>query len=770
MARRPRRRKPSVTVHRFGPRDDTTRVRMLELLKSRVDKYPEALEAIRTVLTSSDPLSTMASLAFYALQAGVSDEGRFVNVSVPNVLQHHGELLQAIILTLPDGEWGEGQVSPSDLQAVFDAMELVAETGPFNRVLEELPRNGLQADLATIQHQVRLSTQAVRNWGYISDVMEICTDLYGPLDNAFTERVGFGPSTLIGVARCILAEVEARQARHWETLAVLMDRVIKCETAAEMLVKFSEATGRNVGSDHASPETLDSNAAFQMLWASVDQNLPQVFRFTTEDVAKASGCDGTAVSAAMSTISLSPASLNDRPVDDLLLANPVWTAPLIHLGREVYFAAIPAAIFSHLHQLIDRLSRQSGLTQKLQKRRAAYLEQRVARVFHAAVPDAMVKANARWEFKGKRYETDCLVVVDRTVIAVEAKAGHITPQALRGAPLRLKKHVRELVQNPSVQSARFAAMMHAARTGDEAAAQQLRKLGIPPGEIQQLIRLSVTLEDFSVLCSAERQLKEVGWIPEDLALVPTVPIADLLCVATILEDDPILLTHYLDRRSHFQKQGRMLGDELDFLGWYLANGFGPDAAPGEDDDLFVLTGMSEPIDSYFNGRDHGVDVAKPRAHLAPLFRHILDKLNRTRPPHWLHAGCLLLNCGGLADQEEFAAKLNQLRKRVKRKSRRKNRKSGSPVMTVEIHRSEGDRSALAFCVFPATHRKESREFMQHRASEIVDTLPQSGWCCMFARCIDDWAEPYEAFLLATAPNVPGKPVIERHHLARRKEH
>ena len=319
--------------------------------------------------------------------------------------------------------------------------------------------------------------------------------------------------------------------------------------------------------------------------------------------------------------------------------------------------------------------------------------------------------------------------------------------------------------DPSLQSARFGAMIHAAKAGDERAHSELCKLGIQSVGIQQVIRLSVTLEDFSVLCSAERQLKGLGWIPSDHHLVPTLPIADLLCVARILEDDPIVLIHYLDRRTDFQKWRRMRGDELDFLGWYLAKGFGVDGVPGKEDDIVVFTGMSEPIDAYFNRREYGFDLPKPRPNLAPLFREILDKLNRKRPPHWIHVGCLLLSYGGFSDQKAVTRELNTLRERVKRLSRRNKHKGDIPVMLTEFLPRDHDRSVVMFCVFAATHRKESRECMHRRASEIVDELPQGTLCCMFARCVDDWREPYEAFLIAKAPDIASKPILELHHLA-----
>jgi hypothetical protein len=89
------------------------------------------------------------------------------------------------------------------------------------------------------------------------------------------------------------------------------------------------------------------------------------------------------------------------------------------------------------------------------------------------------------------------------VIAAEAKANRLTPEGLRGAPARVKRYVQDMVLAPSVQSERLANLISKAQSGDAASIAVVTGLGINPEAVDRVIRLSVTLDDLSVLSAAE---------------------------------------------------------------------------------------------------------------------------------------------------------------------------------------------------------------------------------------------------------------------------
>ena len=93
--------------------------------------------------------------------------------------------------------------------------------------------------------------------------------------------------------------------------------------------------------------------------------------------------------------------------------------------------------------------------------------------------------------------------------------------------------------------------------------------------------MSVTLDDFSMIASSERELRTAGWVPSTTRLAPTLNVADLICISDIL-DRPSYFLHYFAERERIQREFDCVGDELDYLGLYLATGFGMSRADSPD--------------------------------------------------------------------------------------------------------------------------------------------------------------------------------------------
>ncbi len=62
---------------------------------------------------------------------------------LPGILQHHCELLQAILLTMSRDEWGREPLTPVVMEALFDIVPRLSDTFFMQRVLEA---EGLQND------------------------------------------------------------------------------------------------------------------------------------------------------------------------------------------------------------------------------------------------------------------------------------------------------------------------------------------------------------------------------------------------------------------------------------------------------------------------------------------------------------------------------------------------------------------------------------------------------------------------------------------------
>ena len=76
--------------------------------------------------------------------------------------------------------------------------------------------------VALTQELMRGATQAVRNWGYPHQTKRIARELYSPFDAKLLETRGFSASDVFNVFQTMVAEVEARQTAHRNTLVELL--------------------------------------------------------------------------------------------------------------------------------------------------------------------------------------------------------------------------------------------------------------------------------------------------------------------------------------------------------------------------------------------------------------------------------------------------------------------------------------------------------------------------------------------------------------------
>lgn len=712
---------------------------VMKAAKAGVDEFPKALERFGKLFRDRDPLGLIASISRYSLMGFVTDEGVFRKPS-GDIEQHHVELLQAIMMTVPCNEWGKNPPTADVMQVLHDETPKLANTFLFQRLLAEGKVSDERAKtLASLQVRIRFHTQAVRNWGYFSAVNRITKELHEPLNAAFVEKLGFGISDLIDVMAALVKASEKQGYEHSTTLA----KVLQGKTIPQMVRLYYKHVPHLIGDPEkliaTFPQGVTRDGVMSFIIQHFDLRLADRATFTPDEIAPLAGRTASVVEKVLRSVSRPPGGLAGENPDCLFLSNPIWTAPGIDLGDRFFFA-IPQVVQSHINAIVQGLAERAGLTDQLQSRRARYLESKLEEILTKALPGAAVTSGVKWEIAGEQGETDVLVVLDRIVIIAEAKSHRLTPEALRGAPERMKKQVKDLIVGPSLQSARLEGFIEAAKAGDEAADAVMKTLGIDAVKVDRIIRFSLTLDDFSVLSSAEPDLKAVGWVPNDHHLAPTVLLADLECIVDIL-DSPLLFIHYLSERNYFQKAFDLLGDELDFLGLYLDTGFNLAGIEGHAG-VFSLVGMSAPIDRYYVSRDAGIQLSKPKARVQPYYRAIIDRLTERRPTGWTMAGLHLLSSADPAEQRKIESGVNKLRW-MGRKNFRDPKHINSLVVQPPLKR----KAKVVFYVFPEVQRANLQTNSEDLVAEALHESEHES-CVLFARCLDEWDRPYVAFLIA----------------------
>jgi hypothetical protein len=716
---------------------------LLKMADRKIEEFPELLKTILQVLREKHPLDILAVLAGYGLQVRVSDRG-VEKLLTSELEQRHVELLQALLLTLPFAEWGELPAAPPDIQKAIDTIVELADAFRQRRfrALEGEADSQARTVLA-LQERLRLHTQIVRNWGYFSEVVQISSELYAPLDEPFRKAFGFGASDLITTGRHLVALLESRSNERFKWLK----RVFREKTIPRLVRAYYKYHPRVEGDADEFlkriPEGETREQVASILLAHANLSLAEIMTFTPGEVARQSGLSVEVTKRVLDALSLPAGGLREKNPEHLLMENPIWRSPVIEMG-EAYFCPAPQSVFSHIHEVMRSLAEKAGLKEAIENRRAEYLEAKTKELLSAAMPTAQLRHGVKWRINAAEYETDHVAAIDRTIVVVEDKSAALTAPGLRGAPDRVRRHISDLIVAPSEQSARLEGMIWQANAGDTKAIESLAPFELNFADTERIVRISVTLYDFSILASAEGDLKEAGWIPREMALAPTLNLADFQAVIDIL-GRPSFFLHYLAERGRIQKALRILADEMDFLGLYLQAGFNVSSLENEKI-LLALTGMSAPIDRYYDSRDAGVTLTKPKPKLSPYFSDLIGAIEKRARPRWSIVTTDLLRCASYKEQKKIDKVLMKLKAGVERNWRDPEHECSLVVSPPEIRDT-----AVVFYAYPPQLASRRKEIVEELASKALKMSGRER-CVMICRNTARWDEPYMSIIIVDSSN------------------
>ncbi len=690
---------PMPRLFRDDLTDDERRSAITAMAKSFSNSRDEAFATVSRFVSNFHPLHALSVLAAYGLSIDVIKDGvRASEAKSDKIHQDHVELLQAFVLQRAVGDWPRQPPRPPDTQELWDALIELGHGFDMSR-MRPLDMENESDALVRLQERIRGNTRAVRNWGYYHQVKDISYRLLGPLDERTRSFLGFAGTELIAVLDSLVRSNEARINDHRRRFFGAISK----SSVADVVNAYAEAMPEADCSgllDYLVQNNFSLQAAKAILLAHSEHVLEDCFTHEAGEVSARSGVAAAQVKAIFQALGLNPGELNGRSAELFLLDNPVWTSPWISLSDDVIFACIPQTGFSFLFEIFEQLVASSEpLKAAWHDRRAAFLEADVAATLSKALPGAAVYRNLEWRLSEteQQGETDTLVVLDSVAIIVEAKSGAVSAHSRRGALERLKTEIRELLESPALQSQRLFAAIGAHRAGES---ELVFSEEVDLSSVRYIMRMSITLEDFSTIQSDIGKLQTLGLVSKDVTPVPTLCLADLHTLVEIL-DVPVVFLHYLHRRMHLE--GKLLhdSDELDLLGTYLMNGllFGEKETDGT---RITFHRMSEKIDLYMMSLSEGIRIMKPRRVTAEPWARILERVLQVRSHRWPEIAIMLLDVDDHA-QKTLARNIRGLVKKH-RYQRTK------PYENILIYLPDGvGLSALAVVVLhkeTITHRQE----------------------------------------------------------------
>lgn len=646
------------------PKDVLTKG-LIEVGRKHQEEFPNKLAATESLLQSADPLLTISMLATYGLMGSIDNSGHTSSWYKGEAFnQSHVELARALCLRIPPEQCPQTFPTPDVIQQLFDFLPELAEAYRQRRYLQfQEERSKENGAVMLIQEELRLHTQIVRNWGYLSRVAEITKRLCTPINDTFLAASGIRATDLIDLFVHLIRRSERLVN---ERLAKL--RPAFCETTVAGLLdvyhkanpELEDSSAKMVALAEEQGITLEQMKA--MLLSHSDLFLTDIYTFDAQELAAEVGLDAQSVALAMDRLSIGFGDMAENNPEYFFLTNPVWTKPVVKLAGDQYFCAMPQAFFSFVFPILkELLESDTSATKRYEERRAEFLETDIRELFSKAFPDCEISAGYRWMEGSDEYENDLMVRVDSHLILVEAKSHAISWPALRGAPDRARKHVQEVLLEPSMQSLRLATRIMQTLSGKGDCQSLLPDFPVSLDQVRTVLRLSVTLEDFATLQTTLHHAKKANWIPHDHLVAPCILLADLEIVFDILESTPHKI-HYLKRRADLEANLDYKGDELDLLGFYLQTGFSIGDAEFSGSH-YLMVGMSKPIDRYFTALEEGIVTTKPAPKITSWWGDICKKIEARDIYQWSDVAIVLLGAS-FSDQEALAKKFKLIVKNV----------------------------------------------------------------------------------------------------------
>lgn len=616
---------------------------------ARAEAY---LERIREIVGRTDQIDLLARLAFLCIadsSAGPSPRRE------PLIQVHELELVQAVALA-------DGRVVRRDTggmpQVVEDLLRLVSQHTravgdmSFTHLGGDAQRNRVEAVL----DRMRGTTHSVRGPRHAFQTRAYCRDLAAALDEDFHNALGF---TVTDVME-FLEGFADRSSRRLEALRASAAKWMRVSDPQRMLRSFL-VENPHFGDDDVIvglrsariPET-QTRVALQALF---EEQLKDIFVVTSpdDDARRSRLHDG------VGRLSLRFREVDDAVLPHLKLSNPVRTKPFVHDDDGRLHLFCTQTTFAAMAELIDEMTAETpALRQRCEKFKGRWLEGRLQELVASAFPSGRTLGNAKWkDADGRPGETDCILLVDKTVGLFEAKSGRISPPAKRGAEDRLRRNIHRLLVEPSRQSARLARRLGAG--GGIELDTPGGTVTIPPSDIREIARVNVVFDTLGPLTACTRRLVEAGFIGADEPMAPTMSIFELETVFDLLPDQVSRL-HYLRRRQAIERDLLIEADEMDLIALYLESSFCiSDMTPG--DHGFSIYGWSDVVAWLYDHEGRRGD--RPSVKRTPFFKAVIETIDNEAGPGWTRFGHRLAS---VPYRDQWA--VSRRRDEVARKARR----------------------------------------------------------------------------------------------------
>lgn len=316
-------------------------------------------------------------------------------------------------------------------------------------------------------------------------------------------------------------------------------------------------------------------------------------------------------------------NVNNDPKTSLAEYNTIFEKPFIY-NNDLFFMFFPEYLPSIIFNTFwYDLRSNNEFNNDFSTYCGNWVEQETAKCFKRLLPNADIILNPR---KSDNNELcDVLIAYDNKLIIVQCKAKRLTFESQRGANWNV------------IKKDFFESLVHACQQGD-ASINYLRESSSPIIEVQgvdfefdpkKYSKEYLVCVTGNTISFQHSSLPEIcNLIGESIVNTPwALSLFDLIIISEMI-DNPGVFFNYLCKRIDVMKKGiNIIGDEIDFLGWFFTNGMNNDFESKKINKLVL--DYTTKIDEYY----YGFSQTKPTLHVPMLLKQVIDRISRIELSH-----------------------------------------------------------------------------------------------------------------------------------------
>jgi hypothetical protein len=635
---------------------------------------------IQAISKQFNQIEMLARLAYLA----IAEQSKFGTPDFsPSIFPFELELFQAVALASPlRSEWDQRKIA----QAVQDLLSLLRRNSDAFKKKSgaKLTGDGQEDKVTATLDRIKMTTHAVRGPRHAFQTRAYLRDLALGLDDRFKAQLGFTLSNVINLFEATAFRID----RELEGLHNITRRWFTATKPEECLALFLEDNMDCANHTLISDITTCVGDIAEMkrtLFAIFEEKLRPIFQLSRNDVDDLA--DFQNLWNALDNVALGFGDVNADILEHLHLSNPILTKPLVADGTGNFYLFCTQSTFANLVEIIDVLTGpKQTLKAAVEAFKGKWLEKKLNELVCGAFPSGKTYPSAKWyDLEGKEGETDCLLLVDKTVGLFEAKSGRVTAPSRRGAPDRLKRDIKELLVDPSEQSYRFETVLKTSRQ-PVMFSTALGKAEIAGTDVREVFRINILFDTIGPLSTNTKQLIEAGLIDPGVPMAPCMSIFELETLLDVLPDQ-ISRIHYLRRRCDLEQNSMIEADEMDLIALYLENCFHIGDHEFSEEG-FSIYGWSDRVAKMYDheGRRAKTDLALKRT---PMWTRLLAAIEEKGAIGWTRFGYRLC-------ETRYAEQWSV--QRMKEKSIKKARKVKIGQAVITGCYTDGEQIPLAICV------------------------------------------------------------------------